>query len=102
MRNTNEYDDTEAFLNSTKGSAFDQTSVNTNNDAAPIVEIGNEKDSSAAPKKLSCSPIPFAAFMLLGAIWGSAFLFIRFGVDPKKGFPPVSLTYFIFQQWRTF
>ena len=86
--NPNEYDDTEAYLNATKG----DPSVNTENADGtdnPIVELGKDDSAASTSKQLSCSPIPFTAFMLLGAIWGSAFLFIRFGVDPKTGFPPV-------------
>lgn len=74
-------DETEAFLQATKD-VDSQDSVN----RTPVVEIAKEEKPSP---KINCSFIPFLAFMLLGAIWGSAFLFIRFGVHQVTGFPPV-------------
>ncbi|KAL0484768.1 putative transporter yoaV [Acrasis kona] len=33
----------------------------------------------------------FLIFILLGAVWGSAFLFIKVAIDEKTGFPPLTM-----------
>ncbi len=40
-------------------------------------------------KNLNWTFLSFVAFLLLGAIWGSAFLFIKVAVDEETGFPPI-------------
>lgn len=66
-------------------------------DTAPPVDVSVDvQDETVLGEKkkeekndMRCTFLPLCAFVLLGAIWGSAFLFIRYGVHPDTGFKPV-------------
>jgi drug/metabolite transporter (DMT)-like permease len=84
-------DDTQKYLDYTNPQTPNEEGVTTT--VIPSDESLNQEKQKKenAPENLRCTFVAFCAFMLLGAIWGSAFLFIRYGVDEKHGFPPMTL-----------
>ncbi len=62
---------------------------------APTTAIEDDlkKEAEAAPKpqNLNWTLLSFLAFITLGALWGSAFLFIKVAVHPKTGFAPLTM-----------
>ncbi|KAF0976524.1 hypothetical protein FDP41_004423 [Naegleria fowleri] len=58
-------------------------------------EIGEYKATNGGKKEgdLSCTIWSVIVFFILGAIWGSAFSFIKLSVDPKFGFSSFSVVF---------
>jgi drug/metabolite transporter (DMT)-like permease len=68
----------------------DMTHTNENNDVNSEVS-SEQKSASTTQPNLNWTVLSFLAFITLGALWGSAFLFIKIAVDVKHGFKPLTM-----------
>jgi drug/metabolite transporter (DMT)-like permease len=60
-------------------------------DTATLADTEIEQTPKPAHPNLNWTVLSFIAFIVLGALWGSAFLFIKVAVDDKTGFAPLTM-----------